>query len=56
MFCKAFNAQDLSRGDVSYDAKKDLLGIGLKTFLRSNDKTIQKKLQNLIKIYIYIKI
>ncbi len=22
MFCKAFNAQDLSRGDVSYDAKK----------------------------------
>jgi len=42
MFCKAFDAEDLSRGDVSYDAKKDLLGIGLKTFLRKNDKTIQK--------------
>lgn len=42
MFCKAFNAEDLSRGDVSYDAKKDLLGIGLKTFLRGNNKTIQK--------------
>ena len=42
MFCKAFSAEDLSRGDISYDAKKDLLGIGLKTFLRSNDKTIQK--------------
>ncbi|HFU75589.1 MAG TPA: NgoFVII family restriction endonuclease [Arcobacter sp.] len=42
MFCKAFNSDDLSRGDVSYDAKKDSLGIGLKTFLRNNDRTIQK--------------
>lgn len=42
MFCKAFGAEDLSRGDVSYDAKKGLLGIGLKTFLRGNNKTIQK--------------
>jgi len=42
MFCKAFNASDLSRGDVSYDAKKDNLGIGLKTYLRSNNKSIQK--------------
>lgn len=42
MFCKAFEANDLSRGDVSYDAKKDLLGIGLKTFLRGNNKSIQK--------------
>lgn len=42
MFCKAFQADDLSRGDVSYDAKKNGLGIGLKTFLRKNDKTIQK--------------
>lgn len=42
MFCKAFFMNDLSRGDVSYDAQKGSLGIGLKTFLRSNDKSIQK--------------
>lgn len=33
VFCRAFVAEDLSRGDVSADAKKDRLGIGLKTFL-----------------------
>ncbi len=42
MFCKAFLADDLSRSDVSYDAYKDTLGIGLKTFLRGNNKSIQK--------------
>ncbi|MBN2825147.1 MAG: NgoFVII family restriction endonuclease [Campylobacterales bacterium] len=42
MFCKAFEAKDLSRGDVSYDAQKMSLGIGLKTFLRGNDKSLQK--------------
>jgi len=42
MFCKAFEAKDLSRGDVSFDAQKGSLGIGLKTFLRSNNKSIQK--------------
>ena len=42
MFCKAFDAKDLSRGDVSFDAQKGSLGIGLKTFLRSNNKSIQK--------------
>jgi len=42
MFCKAFGAKDLSRGDISYDAKKDKLGIALKTFLRNNNKTMQK--------------
>ncbi|MCF6276652.1 MAG: NgoFVII family restriction endonuclease [Candidatus Magasanikbacteria bacterium] len=42
VFCRAFNAEDLSRSDVSSDAKKDLLGIGLKTFLKGNDKTFQK--------------
>ena len=42
MFCKAFNATDLSRSDVSYDAQKESLGIGLKTFLRGNNKSIQK--------------
>jgi len=42
MFCKAFEAKDLSRGDVSFDAQKGSLGIGLKTFLRGNNKSIQK--------------
>jgi hypothetical protein len=42
MFCQAFDAKDLSRGDVSYDAQKENIGIGLKTFLQSNNKTIQK--------------
>ncbi len=42
MFCKAFFADDLSRADVSYDACKDFIGIGLKTFLRKNDNSIQK--------------
>ncbi len=42
IFCRAFNATDLSRSDVSADAKKDLLGIGLKTFLAGNNKTFQK--------------
>lgn len=42
IFCKAFDANDLSRSDVSVDAKKDGLGIGLKTFLGGNNKTLQK--------------
>ncbi len=42
IFCKAFKAEDLSRSDVSADAKKDTLGVGLKTFLEGNKKTFQK--------------
>lgn len=42
LFCRAFKACDLSRGDVSADAKKDGIGIGLKTFLAKNNKTFQK--------------
>ena len=42
IFCKAFDAEDLSRSDVSADAKKQNLGIGLKTFLAGNNKTFQK--------------
>ncbi len=42
VFCKAFGAEDLSRSDVSADAKKDGIGIGLKTFLAGNNKTLQK--------------
>jgi hypothetical protein len=42
LFCKSFGADDLSRGDVALDAFKGTMGIGLKTFLASNDKTFQK--------------
>jgi len=42
IFCRAFNAEDLSRSDVSADAKKDSIGIGLKTFLAGNYKSFQK--------------
>jgi len=42
VFCRAFDAEDLSRSDVSADAKKGKIGIGLKTFLQGNDKTFQK--------------
>jgi len=42
IFCDAFYANDLSRGDIALDASKDNTGIGLKTFLKKNDKTLQK--------------
>ena len=42
IFCRAFEADDLSRSDVSADAKKDFTGIGLKTFLTGNNRTFQK--------------
>ncbi|MDO8282064.1 MAG: NgoFVII family restriction endonuclease [Thermodesulfovibrionia bacterium] len=42
IFCKSFLAEDLSRSDVSTDAKKNNLGIGLKTFLVGNSRTFQK--------------
>jgi hypothetical protein len=42
IFCKAFEADNLSRGDVSADAAKDKVGIGLKTFLQHNGMTYQK--------------
>ena len=42
LFCKAFDVDDVSRSDVSVDAKKDRLGIGLKTFLAGNNRSFQK--------------
>lgn len=42
IFCKSFGAEDLSRSDVSADAIKNNIGIGLKTFLAGNEKTFQK--------------
>ncbi|MBU5270131.1 restriction endonuclease PLD domain-containing protein [Clostridium cochlearium] len=42
IFCKVFNAENLSRSDCSADASKDKIGIGIKTFLNGNGKTLQK--------------
>lgn len=42
LFCLAFNAENLSRSDVSADAMKNNTGIGLKTFLHGNGNTFQK--------------
>jgi NgoFVII C-terminal B3-like DNA-binding domain len=42
IFCKAFEAENLSRSDISADAKKNGIGIGLKTFLAGNNNTFQK--------------
>lgn len=42
IFCKSFSASNLSRSDISVDAGKDGIGIGLKTFLQENGNTFQK--------------
>ncbi|MDD4729515.1 MAG: hypothetical protein PHN55_12295, partial [Dysgonamonadaceae bacterium] len=42
IFCRAFEAENLSRGDVSADASKNKIGLGLKTFLHKNGATFQK--------------
>ncbi len=42
LFCKAFEAENLSRSDASADASKDRVGFGLKTFLEGNGRTMQK--------------
>lgn len=42
LFCRAFDARNLSRGDTSADAAKDVLGFGIKTFLNKNGKSFEK--------------
>ncbi len=42
LFAHAFNAHDISRGDISFDATKQNIGLGLKTFLHGNGATYQK--------------
>lgn len=42
IFCKAFNAKNYARSDISIDSGKNNVGIGLKTFLHNNGKTLQK--------------
>jgi hypothetical protein len=42
LFCKAFDAENLSRTDCSADASRDKIGFGIKTFLENNSATMQK--------------
>src|SRR3989344_8305446 len=42
LFCKAFEAENLSRSDASSDLSKDKIGFGIKTFIEGNGKTMQK--------------
>ena len=55
VFCDTFCAHDLSRGDIALDASKDSMGIGLKTFLKNNDKTLQKVAEFNKDRYLYAK-
>ena len=43
IFCRSFGLENLSRDDTSYDAKKEELGIGLKTFIVSNKNETKKE-------------
>lgn len=40
IFCKCFEAENLARFDCSADAKKSRIGIGLKTWMASDDQKI----------------
>ena len=40
IFCKYFRAENISRSDCSADAKKDNLGVGLKTWMGNNDQKV----------------
>ena len=42
IFCSSFNATNLSRSDIAFDAKYQTLGIGLKTFISLNDNSREK--------------
>ena len=40
LFCRCLNAENLSRGDVTADAKKGSVGIGIKTWVGSSSQKI----------------
>ena len=42
LFCKSFNAENLSRSDTSADASIGNVGFGLKTFLKRNGNGMEK--------------
>ena len=41
-FCKAFDASNLARADVAYDAIIDGFGIGIKTFILSGNSKLKR--------------
>lgn len=42
IFCKSFNAENLSRGDSAFDANFNSIGIGLKTFICEKQFSTEK--------------
>lgn len=42
LFCKSFEAENLSRSDLSADASINNMGIGLKTFLKGSGRKMEK--------------
>jgi len=42
IFCRSFNANNLSRSDTAFDADLDSVGIGLKTFISKNNNSTEK--------------
>lgn len=42
LFCKCFNALNISRSDTAFDAKYNNCGIGIKTFICSNHSKFEK--------------
>jgi len=43
MFCKSFDADDLSRSDIAVDVSKETVGLGIKTFLaKPNNHSLEK--------------
>jgi hypothetical protein len=42
LFCKYFNAENLSRSDTAYDAKADNFGVGIKTFQFEKGVSVEK--------------
>ena len=56
LFCKYYSADNLSRTDTAFDAKKDNFGVGIKTFQLSNNTSKEKvaefnKISNQLKKY-----
>lgn len=42
IFCRSFDAENLSRSDTAFDANYNSIGIGLKTFVCNTDNKIEK--------------
>ena len=42
IFCRSFNAENLSRGDSAFDANFNMTGIGLKTFICEKQNSTEK--------------